>query len=98
MGRGIFHSAPGVSGLHHHDGPVGAVAEPERTKAAHAGYDQLLDLVHDLDSAGVHVPEVVTAGTPTMPCSIAYPGFEKANFLPRVSPGTVVYHDATSLT
>jgi D-serine deaminase-like pyridoxal phosphate-dependent protein len=33
-----------------------------------------------------------------MPCSIAYPGFENANFLHRVSPGTVVYHDATSLT
>jgi len=85
-------------GLHYYDGQFGAVAEPERTKATHAGYDQLLCLVHDLESAGVHVPEVVTAGTPTMPCSIAYPGFENASFQHRVSPGTVVYHDATSLT
>jgi D-serine deaminase-like pyridoxal phosphate-dependent protein len=33
-----------------------------------------------------------------LPCSIAYPGFENASFLHRVSPGTVVYNDATSLT
>ena len=98
LARAIIQSALEFRGLHYYDGQFGAVAEPERTKAAHAGYDQLLGLVHDLDSAGVHVPEVVTAGTPTMPCSIAYPGFEKANFLHRVSPGTVVYHDATSLT
>jgi D-serine deaminase-like pyridoxal phosphate-dependent protein len=84
-------------GLHYYDGQFGAVAEPERTKAAHAGYDQLLGLVRELEAAGIDVPEVVTAGTPTLPCSIAYPGFEKANFLHRASPGTVVYHDATSL-
>src|SRR6266576_3151085 len=98
LARAIIQSALEFRGLHYYDGQFGAVAEPERTKAAHAGYDQLLGLVHDLDSAGVHVPEVVTAGTPTMPCSIAYPGFEKANFLHGVSPGTVVYHDATNLT
>ena len=85
-------------GLHYYDGQFGAVAEPDRTKAAHAGYDQLLRLVRDLEAAGVHVPEVVTAGTPTLPSSLAYRGFENANFLHRVSPGTVVYHDATSLT
>ena len=43
------------------------------------------------------VPEVITAGTPTFPCSLAYKGFHGAGFIHRVSPGTIVYCDATSL-
>jgi D-serine deaminase-like pyridoxal phosphate-dependent protein len=98
LAQAVSQSGLEFRGLHYYDGQFGAVAEPQRTKAAHAGYDQLLGLVRDLEAAGIHVPEVVTAGTPTLPCSIAYPGFDNANFLHRVSPGTVVYHDATSLT
>ena len=98
LAQAVSQSGLEFRGLHYYDGQFGAVAEPERTKAAHAGYDQLLGLVRDLEAAGIHVPEVVTAGTPTLPCSIAYPGFDNANFLHRVSAGTVVYHDATSLT
>jgi D-serine deaminase-like pyridoxal phosphate-dependent protein len=97
LAQAIIQSGLEFRGLHYYDGQFGAVAEPDRTKAAHAGYDQLLGLVRDLEAAGVHVAEVVTAGTPTLPCSLAYPGFENANFLHRVSPGTVVYNDATSL-
>ena len=84
-------------GLHYYDGQFGSVAEPELTKSTHAGYDQLLELVRDLKSSGVPVPEIVTAGTPTFPSSLAYRGFQNAEFRHRVSPGTVVYHDATSL-
>jgi len=84
-------------GLHYYDGQYGAVPEPERIKSAHAGYDQLLELVRNLERAGLPVPEVVTAGTPTLPCSLNYPAFHSANFAHRVSPGTVVYNDATSL-
>jgi D-serine deaminase-like pyridoxal phosphate-dependent protein len=98
LAQAVTQSGLEFRGLHYYDGQFGAVAEPERTKAAHRGYDQLLQLVHDLERVGVRVPEVVTAGTPTLPCSTAYPGFENANFLHRVSPGTVVYNDATSLT
>jgi len=84
-------------GLHYYDGQYGGFEEPERTAAAHAGYDRLLELVRDIESRGVHVPEVVTAGTPTFPCSLAYQGFKGAGFIHRVSPGTIVYGDATSL-
>ena len=84
-------------GLHYYDGQFGASADPERTKSTHAGYDQLLLLVRDLERAHVRVPEVVTAGTPTFPCSLSYAGFQTADFVHRVSPGTVVYNDATSL-
>jgi len=84
-------------GLHYYDGQYGDLAEPERTRAAHAGYDRLLELVRDIERSGVGVPEVITAGTPTFPCSLAYEAFHRGGFTHRVSPGTILYCDATSL-
>jgi D-serine deaminase-like pyridoxal phosphate-dependent protein len=84
-------------GLHYYDGQHGGLEEPERTAAAHAGYDCLLKLVNDIEQSGVSVPEVITAGTPTFPCSLTYKGFRNGEFIHRVSPGTIVYNDATSL-
>lgn len=84
-------------GLHYYDGQYGGLAEPERTAAAHAGYDRLLELVVEIERSGLRVAEVVTAGTPTFPCSLAYEGFRQGGFIHRFSPGTVVYQDATSL-
>jgi D-serine deaminase-like pyridoxal phosphate-dependent protein len=84
-------------GLHYYDGQYGGLEERARTAAAHAGYDCLLELVSDIQRCGVRVPEVITAGTPTFPCSLAYEGFHGGGFIHRVSPGTMVYCDATSL-
>ena len=84
-------------GLHYYDGQYGELGGHERTAAAHAGYDRLLELVSDIERCGMRVPEVITAGTPTFPCSLAYEGFRGAEFIHRVSPGTIVYGDATSL-
>jgi len=84
-------------GLHYYDGQFGELEEPERTRAAHAGYDRLLELVRDIERSGVRVPELITAGTPTFPCSLAYEGFHHGGFTHRVSPGTILYGDATSL-
>lgn len=84
-------------GLHYYDGQYGAVADPERTAAAHAGYDRLLELVREISRQGFAVPELITAGTSTLPCSLSYEGFLAPDFIHRVSPGTVVYSDATSL-
>jgi D-serine deaminase-like pyridoxal phosphate-dependent protein len=84
-------------GLHYYDGQYGGLDEPERTAASHSGYDCLLKLVRDIGNIGVSVPEVITAGTPTFPCSLTYKGFRDAGFIHRVSPGTIVYNDATSL-
>ncbi len=85
------------SGLHYYDGQLGGFDEPERTAAAHAGYDRLLKLVIAIQDSGTSAPEVITAGTPTFPCSLAYNSFHGAGFIHRVSPGTIVYCDATSL-
>jgi D-serine deaminase-like pyridoxal phosphate-dependent protein len=71
--------------------------EPERTRVAHAGYDSLMKIVAALESSGIAVPEVITAGTPGMPCSLSYAPFRSGHFTHRLSPGTVVYNDASSL-
>jgi D-serine deaminase-like pyridoxal phosphate-dependent protein len=84
-------------GLHYYDGQYGGSVEPERTQATHRGYDRLLEIASELERSGMHVREVITSGTPTFPCSLSYEGFRGGNFVHRVSPGTVVYCDATSL-
>jgi D-serine deaminase-like pyridoxal phosphate-dependent protein len=84
-------------GLHYYDGQYGGVEEHERTPAAHAGYDCLLKIVDRIEHCGLRVPEVITAGTPTISCSLTYKGFRGRAFIHRISPGTVVYGDATSL-
>jgi D-serine deaminase-like pyridoxal phosphate-dependent protein len=84
-------------GLHYYDGQHRAPDERERTVAAHHGYHRLLEIVKEIERIGVRVPEVITAGTPTLPCSLSYEGFRSAGFTHRISPGTVVYSDASSL-
>jgi len=84
-------------GLHYYDGHYGGLELRERTVMAHAGYERFLDVVRELERSGMRVPEVVTAGTPTFPCALSYEGFRRGGFIHRVSPGTVVYCDATSL-
>ena len=84
-------------GLHYYDGQLGGLELDQRTKAAHAGYDRLLSLVETIERAGLKVPEVITAGTPTFPSSLTYDAFSRGSFVHRVSPGTLVYCDATSL-
>ncbi len=41
--------------------------------------------------------EVITSGTPAAPYAISFPDFTDAPFIHRISPGTVVYNDLTSL-
>jgi D-serine deaminase-like pyridoxal phosphate-dependent protein len=84
-------------GLHYYDGHHGGLQEPERTVAAHEGYDRLMKIVAEVKRDGMDVAEVITAGTPTFPCALSYARFRDAGFAQRVSPGTVVYGDATNL-
>jgi D-serine deaminase-like pyridoxal phosphate-dependent protein len=97
LARAIGDAGLELRGLHYYDGQYGALDQLERTAAAHRGYDDLLKLVGEIERSGVVVPEVITAGTPTLPCSLSYKNFRGRAFIHRVSPGTVVYCDATSL-
>jgi D-serine deaminase-like pyridoxal phosphate-dependent protein len=83
-------------GLHYYDGHLHQRDLGERTRAAHAGYARLLEIVGALEAAGLHVEEIITAGTPAFPCTLNYAGFRQRGFVHRASPGTVVYGDATS--
>ena len=84
-------------GLHYYDGHLGGLEFGPRAEAAHRGYDELMALVRELRAAKVPVEEVITAGTPAFPCSVTYSGFRNADFAHRISPGTVIYCDASSL-
>jgi len=84
-------------GLHWYDGQISNPSAAEREKQAHAGYGRLLAVVHAVEAAGIPVGEVITSGTPAAASGISYPGFAGARFRHRVSPGTVVYNDISSL-
>jgi D-serine deaminase-like pyridoxal phosphate-dependent protein len=90
-------SGPAFRGLHWYDGHISKGEPEERKAAAYAGYDRLMEIVKAVEAAGCHVEEVVTSGTPVAPYGSSYPGFTNAKFVQRISPGTVVYHDTTSL-
>lgn len=97
LAKAIAASGLAFRGLHYYDGQLGGLEMAERTAAAHRGYDRLLALVTELGRAGTPVQEVITAGTPSFPCTVSYGGFRNPPFAWRASPGTVVYSDATSL-
>jgi D-serine deaminase-like pyridoxal phosphate-dependent protein len=97
LARAIADAGLEFCGLHFYDGQYANVPEPERTESTHRGYDRVLEIVSELERDGAHVLELITAGTPTFPCSLSYQGFRRRGFVHRVSPGTVVYGDATSM-
>jgi D-serine deaminase-like pyridoxal phosphate-dependent protein len=84
-------------GLHYYDGHVAGFAPDEREQRVHHGYDRLLALIRALEAAGANAEEVITSGTPAAPFAMSYAGFGGASFVHRISPGTVVYNDTTSL-
>lgn len=86
-----------LGGLHYYDGHTGGLELSAREAVAHAGYDQLMRIVERLESEGFTLPEVITAGTPSLPCALSYAAFREASFRHRVSPGTIVYSDCSSL-
>ncbi len=85
-----------VRGLHYYDGHVRDEDMDERRKAAFAGYDKLMEIIALVERDGP-IEEVITSGTPSFPCGAEYPGFKDASFIHRVSPGTVVYNDTSSV-
>jgi D-serine deaminase-like pyridoxal phosphate-dependent protein len=84
-------------GLHYYDGHVSAADVAQRERAAHEGYDRLIEIVRVLTAAGYAPDEVITSGTPAAPCALSHAGLRAGPFLHRISPGTVVYNDMSSL-
>jgi D-serine deaminase-like pyridoxal phosphate-dependent protein len=98
LARAIDSAGLEFRGLHYYDGHYGALGERARKEASHRGYDSLLRLVTEIENGGAPVPEVITAGTPTLFSSLSYEPFRGKGFVHRVSPGTIVYCDATCLS
>jgi D-serine deaminase-like pyridoxal phosphate-dependent protein len=88
---------PSLRGLHWYDGHISSGEPDERRVIAHRGYDKLIEIVKAVETAGCKIQEVITSGTPVAPYGYSYPGFQNASFIHRISPGTVVYNDTTSL-
>jgi D-serine deaminase-like pyridoxal phosphate-dependent protein len=97
LAKAIEASGLEFRGVHYYDGQHRQPDMRERTVAAHHGYTRLIEIVNEIERIGIRVPEVITAGTPTLPSSLSFEGFRNAGFVHRVSPGTVVYCDASSL-
>lgn len=97
LARAIEDAGIAFRGLHYYDGHLAKLDLAQREQVAHAGYDRLMEIIRAVEGAGVTVTEVITAGTPAMPCSLSYPRLATAAFIHRVSPGTIVYGDCTSL-
>jgi D-serine deaminase-like pyridoxal phosphate-dependent protein len=97
LAKAIGASGLEFRGVHYYDGQHRQPDMRERTVAAHHGYARLIEIVSEIERIGIRVPEVITAGTPTLPSSLSFEGFRNAGFIHRVSPGTVVYCDASSL-
>ena len=85
-------------GVHYYDGHMSGVPMAEREARAHAGYDKLFGILNQLEAEGIRIGEVITSGTPAAPFAASYKGFRDAPFVHRISPGTVVYNDTTSLS
>jgi D-serine deaminase-like pyridoxal phosphate-dependent protein len=98
IARKVISAGLRFRGVHFYDGHHTQVNLADRTRAAHLGYDQLMQIIGALQGSGIFVDEVITSGTPSLPCSLAYAGFREKKFQHRVSPGTVIYNDLTSLS
>lgn len=84
-------------GLHWYDGHVSMLDPQERKAKAFSGYDQLMQIIDAFKQAGVSIDEVITSGTPASPYGYEYAGFQHPSFVHRISPGTVIYNDLSSL-
>jgi D-serine deaminase-like pyridoxal phosphate-dependent protein len=83
-------------GLHHYDGQI-LNSDPSAGAAAREGYARLMELIAYLKRSGIEVQEVITSGTPAMPHALNFAPFREGEFVHRVSPGTIVYNDRSSL-
>ncbi|MFN0120063.1 MAG: D-TA family PLP-dependent enzyme [Blastocatellia bacterium] len=97
LARAIQAAGLEFRGLHYYDGHMSQFELAEREAPAHKGYDRLMEIVGLLTGEGIAVGEVITSGTPAFPCALTYEPFQTADFVHRVSPGTVVYGDFTSV-
>lgn len=83
-----------LRGLHHYEGQLTDADLDQRRAKAFAGYEELLQLVAEIEALPGEVGELITSGTPGFRCALEFEAFGSSETpLHRVSPGTVVFHD-----
>lgn len=86
------------AGLHYYDGQNRQADLEFRKAECYTGYDQLLRIIQALTDADLPVQTLITSGTPALPSALSFPGFQRKSLVHRVSPGTIVYNDLSSLS
>ncbi|MGI4758195.1 MAG: alanine racemase [Janthinobacterium lividum] len=97
LARGIVNAGCTFAGLHYYDGHISEEDMDVRCTRAQEGYRRLMKLIVALEADGIAVPEVITSGTMTFPCALAFTDFQGGSFRHTISPGTVVYSDLPTL-
>lgn len=93
----VFAAGKRFRGLHFYDGHLHDEDLAARRAAIFAGYERLMQLVDLLVAKGIATPEVITSGTPAFHHALHFDAFASSEtFVHRISPGTVVFHDARS--
>jgi D-serine deaminase-like pyridoxal phosphate-dependent protein len=94
----ILRSGIRFAGLHLYEGHIRHPDLAQRIAAAQPIYNELIELVEFLRGSNLPPEVVITSGTPALPCALSFPEFSRANIDHRVSAGTVVYGDLSSLS
>lgn len=90
-------AGPRFRGVHAYDGHHVEPDPTRRAAAVRASNDAVRRLVDALRQEGLAVGEVVTAGTPAFPASLADPGWNGRSERHQVSPGTVMLGDLRAI-
>jgi D-serine deaminase-like pyridoxal phosphate-dependent protein len=86
-----------MRGLHFYDGHVRDGERQVRRQRSWRLYDGLVRIHAALVAESIRVDELITSGTPAFPYALSHRGLaELEGLVHRVSPGTVVLHDAFS--
>jgi D-serine deaminase-like pyridoxal phosphate-dependent protein len=97
LARAIVEAGLEFRGLHFYDGHAGSFPADNAAACVAAGYDRLRACLATVRGAGLDVDEVITSGTPAFPHAVGYEALSADGVTHRLSPGTLVYCDTTSL-
>jgi D-serine deaminase-like pyridoxal phosphate-dependent protein len=98
LGRLILKNGISFAGLHTYEGHNRQPDLGQRRAASYLVYERLMRLMEVLRAAKIPVDAIITSGTPALPCALSFAGFSQGIVEHRVSSGTLVYGDLSTLS